>query len=1525
MKRILTILILFTGVYSYSQTPPGYIKLNTKVNYIGIKGDSAVIIPGDTLYSAPVNSIAIKGGKLWIKLSTFWTEVISGSGVDSVYKQGVTDSIFFRRGGIAFFAFRDSATAGGAGDGNNYPVSVTFNPATGEINIGRSGLADVSDTLDGRWLKLSDTAAMLDAVVIPLDNANGVGDSLFRYISGVYQWKRITNTNRIKLTSGDSTLMIDVLVRNLGTGAPSASTFLRGDSTWAVPLGGDTTLLSTKARVKLMIDSAATANAYTFDNPNIGDTLMRSPSANVIQIKSLIAGTNVTLAKTDSTITINSDGGTPTTTDNLLKIVGDNINTNKTTQTLTDGATVTWNMVNGYNAKVTLGGNRTLAPTNIQEGDGGALLVIQDGTGGRTLTVPGGSVTLNAAPGDSTVIGFLRINNAYKWRDGSGITLGQLQDSTFNRVIGLVLRSDSVFSQYMDGHEVFEFLTGSGGSGAIGTMDSRPKEANGAVVFGGEIIMQSADTVYSGLTTAVGQTFSGLKDYRNGTRYSSAYNQYAQHTFSTGLLSLDFANPTTDKYEIGVRQTNIGITPVNIGRSGASYPNIGYNVDYTSVAGDFDYRIGSEVAWLMQMGTATGNRFSINHAPAGTGAITFNELLFVNADGTVGIPGLGTAGDRLIGRNSSSIIYDTGIESGEVVQKPELDDSTNSRLFRILKSNDSVYACSNLGCVFAYIDAGAAGSGVTTMTAIGSTPNANAATITGTALNLEPANESFGGVLTAAAQVVGGEKDFRNGLRTSFSGSVFWQQYVDATGLMTFEPNTVNNKAWYRTRQSDYGNVPVNVGGAGTGYPGIAYNVSFQNTTGDYNYRIGSETAYFIHLGGSGGDRINFNTATAGTGAITWSTGAYLKNNGKFGIPGLGSTGNRIVARDANGELYDSGIDPASVGAPALTTGEVGFGVSSVLGSTANLTFNNSTGLLGVSGTANLGAIPAYGSAASIYLTAVSGEIRSRTLAQTQADLGLASYELLSNKSTNEILGTSDVLYPTEDAVRGALSLAVTGVFNDRGNYDASGNVFPSTGGSGGGGAIVKGNIWTISVAGTLGGTAVNPGDDVRALVDAPGQTAGNWGIRVSGGALDADLVTIAGLSPSNDDVLQRKSGAWTNRTIAQLKTDFALVKADVGLSLVENTALSTWAGTSSITTLGTIGTGTWSASTIAVARGGTGQTTYADGQLLIGNTTGNTLAKATLAVTSGKVTVTNGSGTITLGLGTDAVDETLSNTFAAGTTQTFSGNTTEPPVNINPVAGDPSSGTTNGDLWWNSSSGTMRAYSTSVREFTWNDASQTLTNKTINFSNNTLTGVAPLTSPTFLVSAFAPTPAAGTNTTAIATTAFVQAAVPNASFRTLFEASGSHTAGRVAGTYGLGHGDVAPIPGTGSLYPLQVFHIAGTDYPTVDGKTTKLRVKAIINVNNVTPSGNFTFGLYPVTRPASSGGAGVNIYTVGTVITGSTVLFTGPIADAQSFAVSTEFALPADGFYIIAVLTTATVAASSHIHFNSHLQMRNN
>jgi hypothetical protein len=57
--------------------------------------------------------------------------------------------------------------------------------------------------------------------------------------------------------------------------------------------------------------------------------------------------------------------------------------------TLTDGATITWNVIDSPVAKVTLAGNRTLsAPSGTTPiaGQFISLLIIQDGTGGRTIT-----------------------------------------------------------------------------------------------------------------------------------------------------------------------------------------------------------------------------------------------------------------------------------------------------------------------------------------------------------------------------------------------------------------------------------------------------------------------------------------------------------------------------------------------------------------------------------------------------------------------------------------------------------------------------------------------------------------------------------------------------------------------------------------------------------------------------------------------------------------------------------------------------------------------------------------------------------------------------------------------------------------------------------------------------------------------------------------------------------------------------------------------------------------------------------
>jgi hypothetical protein len=164
-----------------------------------------------------------------------------------------------------------------------------------------------------------------------------------------------------------------------------------------------------------------------------------------------------------------------------------------------------------------------------------------------------------------------------------------------------------------------------------------------------------------------------------------------------------------------------------------------------------------------------------------------------------------------------------------------------------------------------------------------------------------------------------------------------------------------------------------------------------------------------------------------------------------------------------------------------------------------------------------------------------------------------------------------------------------------------------------------------------------------------------------------------------------------------------------------------------------------------------------------------------------------------------------------------------------------------------------------------------------------------------------------------------------NSVYRTILDSTGSHIAAKAAGTYGIPQGNPLAVSGTGTLYALNVIYIDSNDYPTIDGKAAKLRVRCVIECNDVAPfTGTMVVGLHPVTRPATSGAAGLCIHTIGTAVSGSTVTLTNPAADSQNNLAGADFALPANGFYILAMVTNATMATSSHCHISASLQIRN-
>lgn len=121
-------------------------------------------------------------------------------------------------------------------------------------------------------------------------------------------------------------------------------------------------------------------------------------------------------------------------------------------------------------------------------------------------------------------------------------------------------------------------------------------------------------------------------------------------------------------------------------------------------------------------------------------------------------------------------------------------------------------------------------------------------------------------------------------------------------------------------------------------------------------------------------------------------------------------------------------------------------------------------------------------------------------------------------------------------------------------------------------------------------------------------------------------------------------SGTWNATTIAADKGGTGQSSYAIGDLLYANTTTSLAklanvatgnvllaGGVSTAPSWGKVGLTTHVSGTLPVANGGTNQTSYTNGQLLIGNDTGNTLTKSTLTAGT-SVDITNGNGSITIG-----------------------------------------------------------------------------------------------------------------------------------------------------------------------------------------------------------------------------------------------------------------------------------------------------
>jgi hypothetical protein len=296
------------------------------------------------------------------------------------------------------------------------------------------------------------------------------------------------------------------------------------------------------------------------------------------------------------------------------------------------------------------------------------------------------------------------------------------------------------------------------------------------------------------------------------------------------------------------------------------------------------------------------------------------------------------------------------------------------------------------GSIFAFNLSGT-NTGDLTLAAIGAVPNASGATLVGQLLNLQPANASFGGVLTTLAQPIAGSKAFIDKMAVGFAttpavSTLQVGATIDALDVSTFvainahnQPATTNAEGldvWLKYDGSfDTSNAELNTIGATLTYE------SSVSTTGHLFALLGWGEAYgsttVFGLSGvesfvrtdtgmtvSNAAALHSRGVYKGGGTITRGYGLYLQNNN-----GSATTTYQIFS-EGTSPTGSNGFYTSSPGTRPFvltSTNQVGIGTISpsgplhVLGASGGPIIVDDTGQVGI------GAAPA----ALFQVTATTG------------------------------------------------------------------------------------------------------------------------------------------------------------------------------------------------------------------------------------------------------------------------------------------------------------------------------------------------------------------------------------------------------------------------------------------------------------------------------------------------------------------------------------------------------------------------
>lgn len=305
-------------------------------------------------------------------------------------------------------------------------------------------------------------------------------------------------------------------------------------------------------------------------------------------------------------------------------------------------------------------------------------------------------------------------------------------------------------------------------------------EAHPIVVRNGNDFVDIRGLSYEYQEEATAATSSALTYFRTSTfgiRTLAVDNDFFSVEPVNGIKLYNTATSTTDYLAL----------KYSGGSYGSSYAEIGFNTTGT----------GHQHAGI-HLDTRTAVA-PIRFFVAASGTASF-DAMDIFQDGSVQIGSLNT-------QIASTRFYVKGLGATSGTYAAKFQNSSGTDLFGV--RNDGAIAIAgsvgSSGQVLTSNGSAAAswttisGSGVTTMAAIGSSPNANGASISGSTLTLQPADGSFGGVVTTGTQTFAGGKSFTGAVTVGSlaSGAIASTSTISADGDITSVANmSAANLLW---------------------------------------------------------------------------------------------------------------------------------------------------------------------------------------------------------------------------------------------------------------------------------------------------------------------------------------------------------------------------------------------------------------------------------------------------------------------------------------------------------------------------------------------------------------------------------------------------------------------------------------------------------------------------------------------------------------------------------------------------------